>query len=77
MTAQELFGALVRALGLYWAVYSIQTMLGAVIPAQGYTSGEYVISGFPILLIGIFLMFKADGMVATCYAKDDVGADEA
>jgi len=52
-------------------------MLGAVIPAQGYTSGEYVISGFPILLIGIFLMFKADGMVATCYAKDDVGADEA
>ena len=76
MTAHDLFGALVRALGLYWAVYSIQMLVGAFIAAEGSSPVAYVVAGLPLLLVGIFLMLKADGMVATCYAKDEA-AEEA
>ena len=50
---------------------------GLLRPAEGYSAMDYLVPGVPLLLIGIFLMFKADGMVATCYAKDDAGEDEA
>jgi hypothetical protein len=68
MTAPHFFGALVRALGLYWLSVGLSYLAGAYFASADYTPMAYVIQGMADLLIGVFLMFKADGVVETCYS---------
>jgi hypothetical protein len=60
MTAPQFFGVLVRAIGVSWLSHGVTYLAAAFAPVQGYTPVVYV-------LLGAFLMFKADGMVMTCY----------
>jgi len=68
MTAPQFFGALVRALGLYWLTHGLTYLPASMAPAKGYTPSLYFWVGVGEMLVGIFLMFKADGMVQTCYS---------
>lgn len=68
MTAPQFFGALVRAMGVYWLTNGLLYLAGAYFASQGYTPISYVVQGGATAIIGLFLMFKADGMVETCYS---------
>jgi hypothetical protein len=69
MNAPQFFGALVRAIGLYWLIYSLSYLTGFFDPPKDTDSRTYLIATVPGSLVGIFLMFKADGVVATLYAE--------
>jgi hypothetical protein len=76
MTAPQFFGALVRAFGLYWFVYSLSYLTGFFAPAKDSEPRVYLIAAIPGSLVGLFLMFKADGVVATLYAEPKDEADD-
>jgi hypothetical protein len=71
MTAPQFFGALVRAIGLYWLTYGLTRIVSACAPAEGYTYVTYIILASAYMVIGAFLMLKADPIVEMCYAKTD------
>lgn len=68
MTAPQFFGALVRAIGVYWLAHGLTYLAAALFPMQGYTPMSYVFIGAAEMIVGAFLMFKADGMVESCYS---------
>jgi len=68
MTAPQLFGALVRAIGVYWLSVGLSYLTGAYFAGREYSPMAYVVQGAANAIIGVFLMFKADGMVQTCYS---------
>ena len=55
-------------LGLYWLTYGLTYLPGFFTPATGYTPGFYIYMGAAQMILGVFLMFKADGVVETCYS---------
>jgi len=76
MTAQQFFGALVRALGLYWLLDGLTRALGAFFPGPEYSWIHYVVGAALEMVIGTFVMFKADGLVEMLYAKPDEEDEE-
>ena len=76
MTAPHFFGALVRAMGLYWLTYGITYLPACFAPVAGYTPGLYIFVGIGDMLIGVFLIFKADGVVETCYSYASLEGQE-
>jgi hypothetical protein len=76
MTGPEFCGALVRAIGVYWLSHGLTYLAAAIAPVEGYTPLLYVVLGGSEMLVGVFLMFKADGMVATLYAKPPADDDD-
>ena len=68
LNGPEIFGALVRTIGLYWFSYGLNTAVSAMSPAPGFSIGSYIACGAAQMIVGISLMFKADGVVSTCYA---------
>ena len=68
MTAPQFFGALVRAIGVYWLSVGLSYLARAYFAARDYSPAAYIVQGAANAIIGVFLMFKADGMVETCYS---------
>jgi hypothetical protein len=69
LSAPELFGVVVRSLGLIILVYSIQTGLSGFAPAEGYSSREYFMQGGVGLGLGLILMFSADAIMRVVYGR--------
>jgi hypothetical protein len=55
-------------MGLYWLTYGITYLPGALAPVQGYSPGIYIGIGMGQMIVGVILMFAADGFVETCYS---------
>ncbi len=70
MTAPQFFGALIRAIGLYWFVYGLAYLPATLSPHDGTALSTYILIGTGYMIIGAFLLFKADGFVETCYSTD-------
>jgi hypothetical protein len=70
MTAPQFFGALVRAMGVYWLADGLSYFGSALFASKDYTPMAYLVQGGAHAIIGAFLMFKADGMVETCYSLE-------
>ena len=67
-----LFVALVRAIGVYWLSQGLTYLAAAFAPVQGYTPALYVLLGVSEMILGVFLMFKANGIVETCYSLSEL-----
>ena len=76
MTAPGLFGAVVRSIGLYWLVYGLFYTCSAIAPAHGVSIVPYFVLGSVSMVVGLFLMLRADGFVAMCYRKPDRDDDD-
>jgi hypothetical protein len=67
LTAQELFGVVVRTTALLMIAYGIWGFMGAALPATGYTAQDYVVGSLPLMLIGVAFFMGADLIVALAY----------
>lgn len=81
MKARDLFGVIVRTIGLCAVLYSLWNLAFGVIAVFGLLGGSwaatrvvaYFTFGVPALIIGILLMLLARPIVRICYPdnKDD------
>ena len=72
MSGKELFGALARAVGLYFAIIGVaQTaffLLGKIVEPSGIF-GQYVMSGPTLFVIGLLVFFAANAIAAIAYRQ--------
>jgi hypothetical protein len=79
MNAQDLFGVLVRAIGLNILLYGLWMFAGAVYPGELYSRTEFVATGTGLVCAGIILIRVADSVVRFAYAtgpEDDEAPTE-
>ena len=75
MNACAWFGVGVRLMGLYWVVSGILTLTGAAAPSQGYSAMDYLSSGVPSVVMGLFLMRLTSEIVSFSYSRDPEDSD--
>ncbi len=80
MTPSQIFGIIIRVFGLtmsiyavWYLVYGIATSLGLPEDMPGYRIG-YFISGGTFLVLGLYLLRGAPGLVRFSYPNSDEGA---
>jgi hypothetical protein len=71
MTERQFFGAIVRAMGLYWFLYGLTYLCSALSPPKDYQALPYLLIGMGQMIVATFLLLKADGVVQTCYSRTD------
>ena len=78
MKARDLFGVIVRTIGLCAFLYAVWNLVFGVIRALfgGGRADSFLIFGVPASIVGILLMFFARPIVRLCYPdnKDDSDA---
>ncbi len=67
MSPREVFGIIVRTIGLFSIVYGLWVLSGMFFPEEGYQPAEYLVSGGPLALMGVILFFGADSVVSLAY----------
>jgi hypothetical protein len=72
---KELFGVVVRTVGLMISISGLWYLGYAVAQATGlseetYPTGDYVISGAPFTALGVFLLLGAPFVVRIAYRKN-------
>jgi hypothetical protein len=69
LSAPNLFGVVVRSVGLLTLVYAVQAGLSGFAPAPGYAPHEYFMQGGVGVGLGMVLIFAADVIVRVVYGS--------
>ena len=70
LTGRDLFGVVVRSVGLLAVLYALWTMTGMLAPAEGYTPADYLASSVPLLLVGLIFLLGANAIVRLSYGRE-------
>lgn len=79
MSAPELFGVVVRAIGFYYVVGGIYGALGALTPSAGFGPADYIKPALVEFGLGFIVMALAVPIAMLAYrtyAKDDSESDD-
>jgi hypothetical protein len=76
LTAPNLFGVVVRSMGLALTVQNAWTALGAIRPQQGLAVEDYILGSGIGLGFGIVLLFGADKIVQFVYGHGSRRAED-
>ena len=80
MTGRDIFGALVRAIGLWLLIVATRHLSAAAyywwkVGLSADVVGEYLLGTTPDFLIGLFLLAKASSIARFCYRNEAVAPD--
>ena len=67
MTDYQLFGVVVRAIGVYSLWEGFASGSSAYFPAEGYSYANYALPGIVAIVLGAFMFFGADFIVTLTY----------
>jgi hypothetical protein len=75
MKPSDVFGVVVRSLGLVFILYSLWMFLWAFINLIGGGPSnilEMIIAGIPTLFIGVWFLSGAESLISWAYAKEEL-----
>jgi hypothetical protein len=67
ISPREVFGIVVRAIGLIAILYGFDRLVGMFFPDPAYSSVDYLIANGPIVVAGAIVFFGADTVVSLAY----------
>lgn len=67
MSAQDLFGVVVRAVGLFCVVRGLDHLSGAFMPSVGWAPLDYITLAMGTLGLGLVILAAANPIVALAY----------
>ena len=67
MSPREVFGIVVRTIGLLTIVYGVRDMVGMFFPDPAYRTADYLIWNGPTVVAGVILFFGADTVVSLAH----------
>jgi hypothetical protein len=76
MSPREIFGMIVRTIGLLSIVYGLWTLAGMMSPEEGWRPSDYIVGGGPLAFMGVIMFFGADSVVSLAYGMRYLHDDE-
>ena len=70
LTGRDLFGVVVRSVGLFAILNALWSMSGLFYPTEGNALADYVVGGVPLLVIGFVFLVGANGIVRLAYGRE-------
>jgi hypothetical protein len=67
MSPREVFGIVVRTVGLLTILYGLYGLVGIFFPDPAYSSADYLVGNGPIVVAGVIVFFGADTVVSLAY----------
>jgi pilus assembly protein TadC len=69
MKSHDLFGVILRTIGVMSLVYGLWMGTGVIAPEEGYGAEEYAASAIVLVTLGLLFLFGADIIVFLSYRR--------
>lgn len=67
MSPRDVFGIVVRTIGLLSTVYGLWGLPGMFFPEEGFQPADYLVGNGPLAFMGVIMFFGADSVVSLAY----------